>query len=893
MDNNELNVRKDTSHRVRKKFINISKGSVVFVLVAAMLLGMVVVPKLRSIAAFDPSTAIKYKDYIVNNTIENSTVFYGTYLIALSALTDDLNTEAAESATESGQTTIYYYSELAEGAWRNVTDATTLTDLGPESGVAATDEDLAELYITKVIGADGVVKDAKTGDVVDPFGDPDPYDLYHLPELVALRKAYSGSEDAEEPSLGQFLIDHGQTEIPGTAGLTPTTYTKGEDAVRSVEADTFAYNAFHDFFQSDVHNDVTDECDRQLAALQELHNQLKNEGDEKRAEAVYTLMGKVDATRRAEVFRQLIQDPEHFLQPISDKLFEGIGYEGATFVTNVSETEACSSAEETVTTAYYEKLANALVEDTTSIIGRFEYEYSTRVIQSSDRDAVDELIILWNIRDEIIEDQDKERQKIEDEYLPEAEGEYRTRICAGVSSDYMAIYRKQGEMAAASYLESQRNEMEHARSEIQLFIDAQRKRMAPADALDFIFDRIDWTTDLYDRIPDDNANENATKVNDLHILWLRDVVEQILAENESLRSKLQELTDEMNDLENDRQVCLDNNDLQGAKALESQINALKKQIDTETGKLNAIINSENASTKDKEQARAALGAGEDKLVNILSDQALEGIADGDMDKLTNAASGLAGMGAKDAISKLKDRLNKNAGKNTGSDKNTDAMKSILDKAESDADAAGSRSGTDANNLSDLLAGIESIFGKPLSELSGADLAGALAGLSMLGNDGNTVAANLAAQTARALSGRGGSGSGDGSGGSGGGGALAYLYDQYLGDRANQYVNLKTIGDVTDYRYVYYTYIDETTMAGKGSSLSFKPNSDVVRNANNERQTLSAKTVKQKVLYIREKDAILYFSCEEEPIPLTQLAVCMTPPVKAKALELVQYFKDRM
>jgi hypothetical protein len=893
MNNNEQNVRKDTSHRVRKKFINISRGSIAFVLIAVMILGIVVVPKLRSIAAFDPSTAIKYKDYRAKNEIEDYTLFIGTYLIALPALTDDLYTEASDSATESKQTTIYYFSELADGAWRNVTDATSLFDLGPESGVAATEEELAELYITKVIGADGVVKDAKTGDIVDPFGDPDPYDLFHLPELVAIRKAYAGAEDAEEPSLGQFLIDHGQTEIPGTAGLTPTTYSKGDDAARSVEADTFAYNAFHDFFASDVHNEVTDECDRRLAVLTELHNQLKAENDAKRADAVYSLMGKVDATRRAEVFRQLSMDPEYYMRPLSEKLTEGLGYEGATFVTNVAETDAISSAEETIMSAYYEKLGNALVEDSSSIIGRYEFEYSVQVIENGSRDAIDELIILWNIRDDIIEDQAKELQKIEDDYLPEAESEYRTRICAGVSSDYMAIYRKSGAMAAASYLESQRDEMEHARTEIQLFIDAQRKRMTPADALDFIFDRIDWTTDLYDRIPDDNANENATKVNDLHILWLRDVIEQILAENESLRSKLQQLTDEMNGLETDRQVALDNNDLAGAKLLESQINAIKQQINDETAKLNAIINSANASDKDKEMAKASLGAGEDKLINSLSDAALGAIADNNTDNLSAAANGLAGLGATDALGKLQDRLNKNAGKNTGANKTTaDAMKSILDKAESDANANKNKSGFDPNNLDDLLAALKSIFGDPIT---GEDLAGAIAGLSMLGNEGNSVAANLAATLARSLT-SGGAGAGAGvsginTGGSTGGGAAAYLYDQYESDRANEYISLKTIGDVTEYRYVYFTYIDETTMAGKGCALSFRTNSDIVRNANNERRSLSAKTVKQKYHYIREKDAILYFSCEEEPVPLTKIAVCMTPPVKEKALELVNYIKS--
>jgi hypothetical protein len=154
----------------------------------------------------------------------------------------------------------------------------------------------------------------------------------------------------------------------------------------------------------------------------------------------------------------------------------------------------------------------------------------------------------------------------------------------------------------------------------------------------------------------------------------------------------------------------------------------------------------------------------------------------------------------------------------------------------------------------------------------ADLAAVIAGLSMLGNDGNAVAAQLAAQLARAYR-----------------NICGYLYDQYMADKSADYVNLKTIGDVTDYRYIHYDSKDETTMSGKGSSLSFKNNSNIVRNAYEQRQTLSGRAHKQKVLYIREEDSILYFTCEGEPIPKTQLEVCMTPYVKKRALELVEYF----
>ena len=81
------------------------------------------------------------------------------------------------------------------------------------------------------------------------------------------------------------------------------------------------------------------------------------------------------------------------------------------------------------------------------------------------------------------------------------------------------------------------------------------------------------------------------------------------------------------------------------------------------------------------------------------------------------------------------------------------------------------------------------------------------------------------------------------------------------------------------------------MTGLGSSLSFRNNSDTVYNANNQKRTLSGKARKQKVLYIREKDSILYFGCEGEPVPHTQLAVCMPSEIKEEAIAFVEYINE--
>ncbi len=202
------------------------------------------------------------------------------------------------------------------------------------------------------------------------------------------------------------------------------------------------------------------------------------------------------------------------------------------------------------------------------------------------------------------------------------------------------------------------------------------------------------------------------------------------------------------------------------------------------------------------------------------------------------------------------------------------MKNILDKAAKDAEDGGTGGGKDLYSINGLNAALEDFFGGGLSSLSQEDLASVITAFSMLGNEGNTVAGAYAAQIARAYL-----------------NDLFYLYDQYMVDRVNEYVSLKAIGDVTEYRYIYHGNVERTTMTGLGSSLTFKSGTDIVSNADGKKRTLSGKAVRQNVVYIREKDALLYFSCEEEAVPHTQIAVCVTPPVKERALAFIEYLKS--
>ena len=57
---------------------------------------------------FDESQAVRYQEYTASHTIEDATLYIGTYLIYVQALTDELYEKALESASDSNQMTVYY-----------------------------------------------------------------------------------------------------------------------------------------------------------------------------------------------------------------------------------------------------------------------------------------------------------------------------------------------------------------------------------------------------------------------------------------------------------------------------------------------------------------------------------------------------------------------------------------------------------------------------------------------------------------------------------------------------------------------------------------------------------------------------------------------------------------
>ena len=159
-----------------KKHLNIHKKRLTAAVAAvlAVIVLLTAIPVIRAQAEYDWSNAVRYSSFRQNHTIEDSMLFIGTHLIHVQAMTDELYAKAVQTMTDSGQDSIYYKSELANGTWYDITEASGLSDITSAGKNLVRDEVLDQLYVEYYTGADGITKSAKNDATVCIFDDPDP-----------------------------------------------------------------------------------------------------------------------------------------------------------------------------------------------------------------------------------------------------------------------------------------------------------------------------------------------------------------------------------------------------------------------------------------------------------------------------------------------------------------------------------------------------------------------------------------------------------------------------------------------------------------------------------------------------------------------------------------------
>ncbi len=906
-------------------------------------------------AIFDESKAVTYEEYASSHVIEDSVLFIGTYLIHSQSLTDELYEKAMESATDTNQMNVYYKSELAGGAWFDITDAAGLSDIS-DQGTMVEAQELAPLWVTCYTGADGITRDARSDGAVSIFDTPDPYDLYNLPELEPIRLQYDN----------QFSSD-------------------------STGVDKYYYDILREFFELELQNDVTDLCDQQLAGLQGCYESLQASDRKELAEIVSNLMSRIDARRRAEIFSQLSQIEEDELTKLKNKCsgdgYKKSDYSGQQFVENMDVSDAVGVAMQSCQESYIEH-SGRMLEQGDTVLKNAEYEKSMQVTDmgiggwsGQMEGLLLELQDLYHIQDDVMADTDRELALLENELLSAAENKYRRLLSQGAGGAYQAAVANGVSQAARNQvLDDQKSVVNGAKSEFQYLIQAKVKRQPAADASAYIYERIEQAEGFYGQAAEDDFRGKARETVDDHILWLQNLAKSISGEDESLQSELEKLESRKEELLAEQADALDDNNLSGARKYEALIAQVDEQIGAKEQELNRVLSS--ASSTSAQKAQAANQAGDNTVLNNISqmkNDALSMIADSNAegnDSFGNMLDGLASLGAESALAEIKDKL-----ADSGSSRLLrDVDEAIADSRESSlhdlyggtgsgadgsgqsdgsgtgtgedgrgqSDGSGTGTGEDGRGQSD---GSGTGTGEDGSGQTGADGTGTGEdGSGQTGADGAGTGEDGTGQTGADGTGESGTGAGAGQEGMGNPAAgmseadirriledtlgtsfddasqkdkaaataamnrlaqsgsrpaanLARIFLNQCVDESNPYVFLKLKGEAAEhiplrligtccgYRYVYSDSKKEVTLTKKSKVYRFTVYSDQVVLQDGTEQQLSASVKVQTLPYLAEEDALLCFQCQAEYIDTTEYGVVLNGEMQKRVEELLAAFQE--
>lgn len=849
-------------------------------------------------AVFDESKAVTYEQYTSFHVIEDSTLFIGTYLIHIQALTDELYEKAMESAADSNQTSIYYKSELAGGAWFDITDAVGLSDIS-DQGTVIPESELADLWVTCYTGSDGITRDARSGMIISIFDTPDPYDLYNLPELEPIRLQYDNVFSSE-----------------------------------STGVDKYYYTRLRAFFVLDLRNEVTARCDQQLAGLQICYESLQNSDKKELAEIVSTLMSQIDARRRAEIFFLLSEVDNNLLTNLqnicSGQGYDEESYDDKQFVENTNVSDAIGTSLQSCQESYIEHSGKTLEQGET-VLKNAEYRKSMQVVNSAAggwNSQIETLLLelqdLYHIQDDVVADAERELALLDGELLETAENMYLQILSQGAGGAYQAAVANGVSQAARNQvLDDRKSVANGAKAEFQYLILAKTKRMSAADAVEYLYERIEQAETFYDRAANDDFRVKAGETIDDHILWLQNQARSVSSEEEGLQSELQKMESRKEELQEKRADALDKNDLSTARRYEALIAQADEEIGAMEQELNAILTSSSSTAAQK--AQAANQAGDSTTlnnINQMKNSALSMIAEGNIsgnDGLGNVIDSLASLGAESALKEIRDKVADSG----NSQLLKDIDRAIEDSKESslhDLYGGGSTAGTGAegngsggtgsgsggtgsgsgetgngsgetgsgsggtgNETSGAVSGlreediqtaIEAVFGDAFDNLGDADKAAATAALNRVGQSGNRQAADMAQSFLNQCV-------KDGNG---------YIFQKLKGE-STEHIPLRLIGLCSGYRYVYSDSRKEVTLTKRSNVFHFTVYSDQMVRQDGSKEKLTTSVKVQNVPYLAEEDAIACFQCQAEYIDTTDYGVALSSQMQKRAQELVDALQE--
>lgn len=599
-------------------------------------------------AVFNTEDAV----HITAVDIENSTLIIGTHLIHLSSLNDEIYDAAMESASQSGQSQIYYKSELANGGWYDITEASSLSAITGE-GVRVEDAEIEALYMTHHTRSDGITYDLRTNGAVSIFDIYPTYKLENMTELEPLKMQYdllkeSGSRtDSDEISLG-FL---------------------------------------EDFFATEVKTEETDLIDVRMAALQGYYQELcANDAPSNQTEVVLRVMGKLDSTRKAEVYTLvdtvlstlMTQLTGAGMEPEEPKEGEEEEEDAAGYQVSGALLDAGGGSQANLSESLIESQGNMLSEGSTEMTA-MEYALSNELISraidnnyAECDETVAKLLHLNHIMDGVIVSAAEEITLL-DELIEKAQARYIESLSQGETEAYaQAVANQSSHALLNNIIKEAAAQANVIRNELQYYIEEKTKRMEASEAREYVAGLIQNSANLSQAVISDDFAQELTKSVSDYVAWLGSLLSGLTGSGgDAAGSGIADLKEQAEALKEERLSALDKNDLDMAKQLEAKITDLESKIQQKESALaDSLSNLETEKNKleqdirenpDSGTLKAQLADVEVQIADISSrlssdseaknildmkNEALELIKDGDtsqsaLDTVTNNMEGIA------------------------------------------------------------------------------------------------------------------------------------------------------------------------------------------------------------------------------------------------------------
>lgn len=793
--------------------------------------------------------------HVQDSQIEMSTLVIGSHLIHINGLTSELYEIAMESANEFNQNQMYYKSELAGGAWFEISEATSIADI-TSSGSLVSKSVIEELEFTHMTGADGITTDLRTGEKVSIFDINNPYDLTAMEELEPLRIQY------------QIL----------------------QEKTNKNDSDEAYLEMIRNFFGWDIQNDTTRDCDESLQALENYKNGFSpREKPALWVEKTEAIMTAVDAERRVVSLTNLAG----YLDTLENNA-SGMGTddnsesndeeeEQPDFIFNSDIVSAIGDCIQNVEESIISYEAICMTDSGETASAKAEYRYSQELIskaRSKDTSGCDKIMEmlcnLQNILDGVIADQDSELDTLTSDLVRVTFENYVTDLRAGISEEYQTAQAQGVSQAILSqYLTEQKTAANADRLEYQTMLDAQFQRMENTAAQSYALRLIEGIPDMEQSVVQDAAEAYLKETIDEHLTWLRKTYAE-LVKNSADSTDMAKLEKEKEELAKQRQDALDRNDLAAANKLTAEMEAKQNDINKLAESLNAILNSPNSSEADKAKARAGLG---DKntaslLASMADDltSAIRSEEESDLNDLENQLAALTAAAQLDssagaaALQQVQEALD-NA---TGLDADTAAsiQKTLTDAKTALNDSNGGELSTDA--LSELLSSIlDTLLGTSFENASSEQQVSAILAVEWYGEEKDSsaaldLAASLATQNAQDRN--------------------PYIYDKYK-EQTQAYISLQTLAKILGYRYIFDDTHNTVTLQKSKEYYLFTLAKKQYEATGQDSKELKAAPGLMNTLYIHGEDSSKIFDTKAEYIKNALYGVVGTPEVEALAKEI--------